>query len=181
MSVVVDNKSKVKFESLIKDVQLRLYSYIFSLVPHKQDAEDVLQKTNLILFEKQHLYDSSKGSFHCWAYSIARYQVMGHKTRHARSKICFSNELTEVLADEFSHDNLLSLRKKALNNCYSKLPKHMQAIAHLRFKRELPIKDIAKELNRPIGSISATLSRIRGALAKCIHVEFLKLEQQKDQ
>jgi len=165
MSVCIFN-----FEESISKIQGPLYGFIFSLHPNRSDTQDILQKTNTILCEKQSDYDESK-SFKGWVFAIARYQVMAHKTFHKRSKIFLSNEITETLAEdsyEYFHSIDWALKKKALDICYKKLPDHMQSIAYLRFKKNLSLKCISNQLNRPIGSISATLHRIRKNLTKCI-------------
>lgn len=172
----MNSKNKVKFDLEIKKIQPFLYSYIFSLCPHKQDAEDILQKTNLILCKKQDEIDEFK-SFKAWAFKIAKFQVMGHRTSHARSKICFSNELTEQLADQSIDCHELSLKKQALNECYKKLPPHMSMIAELRYKKNLSLKEISSTTARPIGSVSATMFRIRESLSKCIHEEYRKVKE----
>lgn len=172
------NEINIIFDELLHDTQFSLFQFILSLIPHKQDAEDVLQKTNLILIEKQEKFDPKKGSFQTWAFSIARYQVMRHKTQHARSKICFSNELTEILAEEAIDYDTPQIQKNALNKCYKKLPEHMQKIAELRFKRDLTMKEISLCVNRPVGSISATLTRIRQNILKCIGEAYRQAEQE---
>ena len=58
--------------------------------------------------------------------------------------------------------------QKALSICYELLPKKMRFIAKLRFKKEKSIKDISKEVNRPMGAISSTLYRIRQKLLDCV-------------
>lgn len=171
----VSNINKI-FNELLSEIQLPLFKFIFSLHPHKADAEDILQKTNLILLEKQEEYDPKLGHFKGWAYKIARYQVMAHRTSHARSKICLSNELTEILADEAIDYDTSHIKRNALNKCYKKLPEHMKKIAELRFKRDLSMKEISLSVNRPMGSISATLTRIRENILKCIGEAYREAE-----
>ena len=132
---MITNDINLIFDELLNEIQLSLFQFIFSLVPHKQDAEDILQKTNLILLQNQEEFDPKLGSFKTWSYNIARYQVMAHRTIHSRSRICFSNELTEVLADESIDYETPQIQENALNKCYKKLPEHMKKIAELRFKR----------------------------------------------
>lgn len=180
MSILNQNKNKIKFNKLITDIQPQLFSFIFSLVPHKQDAEDVLQKTNLILCEKQETFNPELGSFKTWSFKIARYQVMAHRTLHSRSKICFSNELTEVLADEAMDYETPKIKKNALDKCYNRLPKHMKRIAELRFKKELTMKEISVCTKRPVGAVSATLFRIRENILGCINEAFKEAEEEYD-
>ena len=180
MSVLKENKNKSKFNKLIIDVQPQLFSFIFSLVPHKQDAEDILQKTNLILCEKQETFNPELGSFKTWSFKIARYQVMAHKTLHSRSRIHFSNELSETLADEAIDYDTPKIQKNALDKCYNRLPEHMKKIAELRFKKELTMKEISVCTKRPVGAISATLFRIRQNILGCINEAFKEAEEEYD-
>ena len=173
----VDNINII-FNELLSEIQLPLFQFIFSLIPHKQDAEDILQKTNLILVEKQEEFDPKLGSFKTWSFNIARYQVMGHRTTHSRSKICFSNELTEVLADESLDSETPQIQKNALNKCYKKLPEHMKKIAELRFKRDLTYKEISACVNRPVSAISATLTRTRTHIMSCIQSAYKEAEEE---
>ena len=172
------NKNEVKFKHLIADVQSELFPFIFSLVSHKEDAEDILQKTNLILCKKQEQFDPKLASFKTWSFQIARFQVMAHKTKNARSKICLSNELTEVLASESIDYDTPQIRMNALNKCYNKLPQHMRKIAELRFKRDLSIKEISLCLGIPLGSVSPTLNRIRSNIMGCIHEAYKEAEKE---
>lgn len=166
------------FNSSLKDVQSDLFCFIFSILSHRQDAEDVLQKTNLILFKKQKTFDIELGSFKGWAFKIAKFQVMAHRTKHARSKVCFSNELTEVFSLEAADYDTPEIKRNALNKCYKKLPKHMAEIAELRFKQDMSIKDISRSINRPIGSITGTLYRIRENIKKCINDAYMEAEKE---
>lgn len=176
MNKLLSNKSD--FQSELKIHQQQMLAFIFGLIPHKQDAEDILQKTNLILLQKQDQFNSKKGSFKAWAFQIARYQVLAHRTIHARSKICFSNELTEVLADESVDFDTPEIKKNALNKCYKKLPEHMRQITELRFKKELSYKEISVCVNRPVSAISATLTRARQNIMGCIKSAYNQAEKE---
>ena len=173
---MITNDTDLIFNELLNELQLPLFSFIFGMIPHKQDAEDILQKTNLILVEKQNEFDPKKGSFKTWAFQIARYQIMAHRTLHARSKICFSNELAEVMADESIDYETPQIQRNALNKCYKKLPEHMKKIAELRFKRDLSYKQISASVNRPVSAISATLTRVRGHIMGCIKQAYREAE-----
>ena len=123
------------FSQKLTALQKPLYAYILSLLPNKTEAEDVLQETNLILCKKSNEYDP-EGHFQGWAFNIARFQVMGHISKFKRSKLCFSPELVETLAEEVIDLKDLDLSRKALQICYELLPKHMKPIATLRFRED---------------------------------------------
>jgi RNA polymerase sigma-70 factor (ECF subfamily) len=167
------------FEKNLSTLQQSLYSFIFSVIPHKQDAEDVLQSTNLAICKNSDRFDPEKGSFSSWAFAVARYQILGHRTKHARSRLCFSNELTETLVCEYNPDKEvnLELQKTTLDSCLQKLPDHMKSIAFLRFKKDLSMKEISQATSRPIGSVSATLFRIRANISNCFRAEYDRVEK----
>ncbi len=167
------------FSRKLSGLQRSLYAYILTLLPNRTDAEDVLQDTNLILCRKASEYDP-KGHFQGWAFQIARYQVMAHITKSKRSRLQFSNEIIEALAAEELDTKRIALNQKALQLCYDLLPDHMKRIAQLRFREDSQLKDIAKKVGRPLGSVSATLHRIRINLMECVHRKMPLVEAEND-
>lgn len=162
------------FDSSLADIQHNIYTYILTMVPNISDAKDILQETNMIMINKQSSFDPNLGPLKAWAFTIARYQVMAFRTVKGRSKLYFSNELSETLADEYTSsymDEKLVTAKKALEICFKKLPDHMKEIADLRFKQEKSFKEISKKLGRSIGGVSATICRVRQNLVKCTRKE----------
>lgn len=158
------------FDSSLADIQRNIYSYIFTMMPNISDAKDILQETNIIMVNKQSSFDPKLGPLKAWAFTIARYQVMAFRTLKGRSKVCFSNELSETLADEYINSDMdeeLTIAKQALEICFKNLPDHMKDIADLRFKQNKSFKEISKKLGRSLGGISATISRIRENLVRC--------------
>ncbi len=173
------NSVSIEYSQLLTSIQKSLYAFILSLLPNRSEAEDVLQETNLILCQKAGEYDHN-GHFQGWAFKIARYQVMKHMTKRKRSKICFSTDIVEdVAAEEFDSKRIVVMQK-ALSICYELLPKKMRFIAKLRFKKEKSIKDISKEVNRPMGAISSTLYRIRQKLLDCVSEKLALVESEAD-
>ena len=164
------------FEDAIKDCQSYLFGFILSAIPNKEDAKDILQKTNFILCQKQNQFDPNKGTFLSWARQISKFQIMGHRTSHARSRICFCNELAETLMDEQFCDMEYRIKKRALRQCLVNLPPHQKFISELRYKQQLSLKEVALACNRPIGAVSATLHRIRQSIKTCIDFEYRQAE-----
>ena len=179
MDQMKDDPIPFEYSRKLASIQRSLYAYILSILPHRADAEDILQETNLILCKKAKEYDPD-GHFQGWAFRIARYQVMAHMTKSRRSKIHFSNELVDAMSEEdFDHQSV-QLTQRALQLCYDLLPDHMKEIARLRFKEENNLKQISKAVGRPLGSISATLHRIRQKLMSCVQQKLPVLESEMD-
>ena len=167
------------FSRKLTALQRPLYAYILTLLPYRTEAEDVLQETNLILCRKASQYDP-EGHFQGWAFNIARYQVMGHISKFKRSKLYFSPDLIENLAEESVDLKQMDLSRKALQICYELLPKHMKTMAQLRFREDKSLIEISKTLKRPMGSVSATLHRIRINLTACVKDKIPAIEAEMD-
>jgi len=167
------------FSTKLTALQRPLYAYILTLLPNRTEAEDILQETNLILCRKANEYDP-QGHFQAWAFNIARYQVMGHISKFKRSKLYFSPDLIDNLAEESVDLKEMDLSRKALQICYELLPKHMKAMARLRFREDKSLLEISKALKRPMGSVSATLHRIRINLITCVKDKIPAVEAELD-
>src|SRR5260221_509607 len=90
--------------------QEEIFRHIFALMPHEEDARDVLQETSVALYRKFADYDPSK-PFLPWAYRFAELEVFKQRERNLRGTRHFSRELLERLAREREQmDNELHAR-----------------------------------------------------------------------
>ena len=148
-------------------VQRRLYAYILTLVPNRAEAEDILQEANMVLCRKSCEYDP-KLNFQGWAYRISRYQVMAYLKKRKRENLLISGDIVDLLAEEIEDTSRFDLMRNALSFCMENLTEKSRKVARLRFESNLPLAEIANKLGKPIGTISATLYRIRKNLALCV-------------
>ena len=165
--VMMSDSVSVEFSQQLTQIQRKLYSYILSLVPNRAEAEDILQESNFVLCRKAKEYDKDR-NFQAWAFRIARYQVMAFLKTRKRSKLIFSEGIVELLAEELEDNSRFEKMRKALSFCLDELSERSRAVARLRFERNCTLLEIAEKLGRPMGTISATLYRVRVALAQCV-------------
>ena len=163
------NTDSNNFNNLLKDVQPKLLRFIRSICYHKQDSEDILQKTNIILINNKLNYDPSK-CLRAWSFKIARYQILAHRTRLARSKVIFNSEMiADALPEEEElKEYCLEKRKKTLFSEIDNLSPALKKIAILRFKDNLSYEDICKKTNKSQGYVCATISRAKEKLSNQI-------------
>src|SRR3954471_17733094 len=76
-----------------------LFRYIFALLPHEEDARDVLQETSVALFRKFAEYDPAR-PFLAWAYRFAYLEILKQRERNHRQLRHLSRDLIERLATE---------------------------------------------------------------------------------
>src|SRR5207244_5989360 len=81
---------------LLSKHQEELFRYIFALLPHEEDAKDVLQETSVALCRKFADYDPAK-PFLAWAYRFAYLEILKQRERNQRGTRHLSRELVERL------------------------------------------------------------------------------------
>ena len=148
--------------------QRRLYLFILSQVSTTQDAEDILQEANVIVWSKCHQFDVTT-NFFAWAAQIATYEVLKFRQRRHRDKLRFSDEFVEAVSrDVLERSEELERRRTALELCLQKLKSDDRALIHRRYQPGERGKHVAADLGRPANSVYQSLGRIRKTLLECI-------------
>ncbi len=68
---------------LLGQHEARLVGFIFSLVPHWADADDVAQEVRIALWNEFDKYDPAK-DFGAWARTIAYYEVLTYRKKRQK-------------------------------------------------------------------------------------------------
>lgn len=147
--------------------QTRLYAFILSLTGNPNEADDVLQNTNLALLQKQSDYRPD-ANFLAWAMQMAYLEVQRHRDSNARAKRRIDDALLDQLAakaQESIGEPTAELR--TLRDCMLRLSPSEREMLTLRYGGK-SILAIAESWGRTVGSISQTLYRVRGKLAECM-------------
>jgi RNA polymerase sigma-70 factor (ECF subfamily) len=148
--------------------QRRLYLFILSQLASTQDAEEVLQETNLIIWAKYHQFDITT-NFFAWAAQIATYEILKHRQRQRRDKLRFSDDFVEAVSrDVLEHSDEFERRRVALEQCLQKLRPGDRTLIHERYQPGNRGKHVAEDLGRPANSVYQSLGRIRRTLLECI-------------
>lgn len=148
--------------------QSALYSYIMTLIGGHDEANDILQETNLKLCRKAAVYDPAQ-PFMRWAYAFARNEVLVWRTRHARSRLVFDEELLGKIAAV--HDAAAESAERKLHvleGCIEKLLEHQRDFVAARYGRGETVRDIAHRAGMPENALAALFYRVRKALANCV-------------
>ncbi len=139
-------------------------------MPGNPDVGDVLQETNVVLWQKRTRFKKDT-NFLAWAFSIARYEVMHHRDRTKRGGwLVFSDELIDRLAEEQpadvgkSHERFL----QALDACLGRLPVNQRDLIECRYMSDQSVEQYAQTTGKSSGSLRVALLRIRKALKLCI-------------
>lgn len=150
--------------------QRRLYAYILTLIPDPQAAEEILQQTNVVIWEKSEEIAAVE-NFPAWAAKIAYFQTLAHLKRIKRDRLHFDDELIgRIAAAVNERQTLLDDRVEALRGCLRKLSDKDRDLIRRRYESGASLDGIAEAVSRTRGAIKQALYRIRGTLMQCIEL-----------
>ena len=162
-----------EFITNITRCQNALLIYIRSITSSSEEADDILQRTNLVLWKKHEKYESGT-NFTAWACRVAYYEVLAYRKEKSREKdrLQFSDDLLEMIADKsLELIESVAARKQALLTCLKKLPEEERTLVEKRHIHEVPVKELALEDTRTDKGIYKALARIHNVLRLCISKE----------
>lgn len=158
------------FIRLLMENERRIYAYIRTLLGNSADAEDVLQETSIILWDKFSEFDSENGNFIAWSFKTAFYTAQNYRRKKGRSKVVFSDKLFDAIADRAATlVPELDERQEHLAVCIEKLPQADRKLLKLRYDLNSSVEAAAEQCGRTTQAIYKALSRMRAALFQCIN------------
>ena len=158
------------FVQLLTGEQLRLLHYIAKLLGNPNEALNVLQETNLVLWRKA--ADFRPGSnFSAWAHNVAYWQVRAFVRDRQRDRLVFSEELIEQISDRDQRTGTEGEMRIALRHCLSQTSMPNLELLRQRYEAGLSIQSLADRLGKKTSAVKVNLLRIRRALLKCIQAK----------
>ena len=156
------------FLRLYAAAQPRLRAYVLSLVPNAEEAEEIQQETAVRAWEVFDTFETGT-NFGAWIRKIAYYAVLNARKRQQRGAVVLSDEFLEVVAAENERlSDILDEQTVALRDCIDDLKPTDRDLLARCYEPDAVIKDIAAEMDRPLGTIYKTLTRIRRWLKECV-------------
>jgi RNA polymerase sigma-70 factor (ECF subfamily) len=146
-----------------------LLSYVFSLVPNRSDAEDIVHDTIVVILEK--FVEFQPGTdFLAWARAIAYNRVGSFlQKRRAVAAGVFDDQLRASIADEWAHTQATeNKRQLALQDCLEKLPDRSRRLLLARYEPGGNAAGAAELLGYSKQAAYKALARLRRKLAECI-------------
>ncbi len=154
----------------------RFFGYIYALLPHQADAEDVFQRSSLLLWKKFSDYDCER-PFLPWACSIAHYEVRNFLRSVQRDRLQFDEELVTQLArtrEETSPQ--YDTRLDSLRACMQSLKTDEQELIAMAYSGAATIKEFAETSGSVPQTLYNRISLVRRKLLNCVK---RKLAQQE--
>jgi RNA polymerase sigma-70 factor (ECF subfamily) len=153
---------------LLSEHQEQLFRYVLTLLPHEEDARDVLQDACVALFRKFAEYDPGK-PFLAWAYRFAYLEVLKHRERSQRQRRHLNPALVDRLAREREeHEPILQARLRALEHCLEVLPRADRELIRQRYQDKTRAEELVQQSGASRRTLFRRLDRIRRVLLDCI-------------
>jgi RNA polymerase sigma-70 factor (ECF subfamily) len=153
---------------LLSRHQEELFRYIFALLPHEEDARDVLQETSVALYRKFADYDPDK-PFLAWAYRFAYLEILKQRERNQRGTRLLSRELIERLAREREQrEPVLETRLQALEHCLKELAPADRELIRQRYQGKAGTEELVRQFGTSRRTLFRKLDRVRRLLFDCI-------------
>ena len=149
-------------------VQQRLFGFLFKRLADREQAREVLQRTNLVLCRKADNYEPGT-NFKAWAMTVANYEVMAYRKTQVRERLVFTDEVDAMLGpDDDGRSSAQSDRVAHLSHCLKGMSSKNRELLDWRYQGERTMEKIAEEIGSTIGAVKVKLHRLRRQLLGCI-------------
>lgn len=173
----VNNLKVNQFVELLTSHQSRIHSYILALVPNFNDADDIMQETSKMMWNR--FQDFEIGTdFLAWGMKIAHYRILEYRRNRNRNRmIRFNEDVVLVLEKDIQCRQDRSLEYMAnLRDCVCKLSGKDRDLVTLRYDHNLKVKEIARRLGRSVQSVYQNLARVHDLLLACVQRKTIQEE-----
>ena len=142
-------------------------NYLFSLHPHEQDIDDLIQQTSLTLWREFERYDRSR-EFLPWALRIGYFEVLRLRKQRSRDRLVFSETLLEMMAEESPPEAAARPEGVALASCLNKLDDDARELLLACYGKGSTVAEIAQRRHIHPHRLYRQLERARRSVITCV-------------
>lgn len=152
-------------------------AFIRRLLPYHDDANDVMQETAVVLWERYP--EIERGiEFRPWAFGVARKKVLSWLRDKGRDRMVLSEDIVNLIADASEAvDEPLDRQRELLRNCIERLRPEQRTMLMAAYAPKAKIQQVAKGSGRSVAGFYQWLHRMRRLLLECVQAEVAKAGQ----
>ena len=172
----LDAQEMSHFVKQLTDAQPSIRAFIVSLMPGSPDVNDVLQDTNVVIWEKLSSYQPGS-NFKAWSFTIAKNKVKAQLNKNKRNlSPVLDEEILNIICDTWHQgtEEQVSSKQIALDRCLSRLDNSSKVLIEARYTNTSSLEDHARRLGTTGQSIRVQLYRIREKLRTCVNSRLSK-------
>jgi RNA polymerase sigma-70 factor (ECF subfamily) len=141
-----------------------VYSTAFRVLNNPQDAEDVLQETMFMVWEKSPMYEESRGKPATWAVAMARNKAID-KLRSIQRRTRLNEDAEAEIPEQVHRDeipnDLLSIAEDGnrVRTAVMKLNREQREVIEMAYFKGLTQQQISEKLHAPVSTVKARIRR----------------------
>jgi RNA polymerase sigma-70 factor (ECF subfamily) len=169
--------SEADFNALYERYFQRVYSFAFSRLRNRADAEEVVQETFIAVLRSIDAY-RGQSTLLCWVYGIAKNNVNNHLRRAKSHELRVERAEPGMVVGSASLDastpeDQLSLRRyqESVQQLMSNVADWQSEVFWLRHVENLTISEIAARVRRSNDAVRSSLYRVKRMLVEAVDPE----------
>ncbi|QDT63437.1 sigma-70 family RNA polymerase sigma factor [Calycomorphotria hydatis] len=168
-----DPLKKQRFHNELATIYSRLHALAVAYTGYSSDADEVVQQTCIILWNKFDEFEEGT-NFYRWAAAILLNVTRQLFAKRRKSKeVTFSNEmLTQMARVRHGMDELMELRNEQLEKCLQRLSGDDFQLVWDCYANSQKSREYAKEHKISPNTVRSRLRRIRHKLFQCVNNAF---------
>lgn len=166
---------------LIEEHHAALYRYAFRLTGQQADAEDLLQQVFLVAQQKLHQVRSA-ASARAWLYAVLRSRFYKSQRRRRPERASdWELDLDQLPGDEEATQPWLAeIDEEDLRRALEALPEPFRVVVLMFYFEEASYREIADQLEVPMGTVMSRLARARQHLRASLAAETETKQEQTE-
>ncbi|MBN2065115.1 MAG: sigma-70 family RNA polymerase sigma factor [Sedimentisphaerales bacterium] len=164
----LENQRSQYFMQLFLKSQRRIYGYVMAKIASPVDADDIVQETASLLWQK--FDDYTPGTdFTAWAISVARFKILRYLRDKKNYRMKFSDKTMEIIEQlEAIEAGDEDIRIESLKKCLQKLNPDEKKILELRYEDGATLKALSGRVGININTLYNRISKIHVVLLNCV-------------
>jgi RNA polymerase sigma-70 factor, ECF subfamily len=158
-----------EFLRLLGAHERSLFAYVYALAPGWLDAEEVMQRLRIRIWQQFDQYETDK-PFDVWARAIAYYLVLAYRKEKSRQREFFAERVLEAVSSQYEkHLEGAQDRNEVLTGCLEKLDARKRELVNAYYSSaKNSSESVAGKLSMTPNAVRQALFRIRKILLECV-------------
>ena len=170
-------QNEAQYIQILREYGPAVRAFIRSIIPQREDAEEVAQDTFVKAFGHLTAYDASRSPMKNWLLGIAYNETRMYFRKRQAAVVCLEDDerLVNTVSDDEADRLLAETRERrieALTDAIRRLKPEDQMLLHLYYTEGLPLKEIAGSIGHDHLYLATRLQRIRKKL--CVMIKTIE-------
>lgn len=168
------NGDEVAFRSFYRQTAPALLAFLLRMLRDRHEAEDVLQESMVVAWNRAGEYDPAIASAKTWITTIARRRALDILRRHKRQSLAHSVDADDIRlilgndAADASPEPLSKATTDRLEFCLGEIGPDAANSIRYAYMYGLTNVEIAAYLDRAVGTVKSWIQRGLRSLKKCM-------------